>query len=184
MRWIGRFFLVIALIFLALDITDPIAGTGETGPATPQAGGAATGGAGAGATTTGDSTTGGATAAGTADSGTATGGTTGGTTTGGDDTAAAGETASGAGAATSEAVGPNRVMLHSLGERWHQYHPSSALQVSPAVSRHVSPWLDDNIVQPLMLQPAFLIFFALWLIFSFFSWLIGRGRRYDDDEDW
>ena len=72
-------------------------------------------------------------------------------------------------------------MLYSLGERWFQYHPSSYQQVSPAVSRHVSPWLDDNIVQPLMLQPAFLIFFFLSLLFSFFSWLIGRARADHDD---
>lgn len=174
MRWIGRFFLVIALIFLALDITDPIAEAPEAGAAAPAAGGAAAGETGAGTSTGGEITAG----------ETATGGTAGDGASSGDGAAGA-TTGDGTGSAAPAADGPNRVMLHTLGERWFEYHPDSYLQISPAVSRHVSAWLDDSIVQPLMLQPAFLIFFALWLIFSFFSWLIGRSRsRYDDDEDW
>ena len=149
MRWIGRFFLIIALIFLVLDI-----GTEGPGPATnaapPAADGAATGEAAAGDGSVGETAT----------------------TDGSTDEAAG-----------PKVNGPNRVMLYTLGERWYEYHPDSYLQVSPAVSRHVSPWLDDNIVQPLMLQPAFLIFFTLWLVFSLFSWLIGRSRR-RDEEDW
>ncbi len=132
MKFIGRFFLLIALGFLFLDIQNPI--VAPTGA--PAA--------------TGDGTA-----------------TDGGST---DSTAADG----GAVAAT----GPGRVMLHSLGERWFSVHPDSYQLISPAISRHVSPWLDDKIVQPLLLQPAFLIFFVLWLVFSLLSWLI--SRRQDD----
>lgn len=155
MRWIARFFLMIALVFLALDITDSgDKATPTTGE--PAVNGPATGGAAADGTATDGAATGG-----TATDGAATGGT----------------------AATSPPPPPtvSGVLLRPLGERWFDIHAESYQQVSPAVSRHVSPWLDDNIVQPLMLYPGFLIFFFLSLVFGFFSWLIARATR---DDDW
>ena len=143
MRWIARFFMVIALAFLALDILD----TGGSGP-----------GAEAPATT----------------------GATDGAETGDGTLPQNDGNGAAPGTDATAATGPSRVVLYSLGERWFQYFPDNYQLISPAVSRHVSPWLDDNIVQPLMLKPAFLIFFALWMLFSFFSWLIGRSR----EDDW
>lgn len=136
MRWIARFFLMIALVFLALDITDD--GNTET----PNAGAPAVNG-----------------------------------------TVADGTLSDGTTAATPPPPPPavkGGVLLRPLGERWFEIHPASYQQVSPAISRHVSPWLDDNIVQPLMLFPGFLIFFFLSLLFGFFSWLIARATR----DDW
>ncbi len=160
MKFLGRLFLLIALVFLGLDIYQPIAGPGTAdAPAAINE-----------PVTSSDTaaTDGAASDDGAAESGAE---------------APAGDKAPVPDpvAETSTSLAPNgRVVLHQLSERWFDIHPESALQVSPAISRHVSPWLDDNIVQPLMLQPAFLIFFVLSLIFSFFSWLLGRMRN----DDW
>ena len=149
MKFISRFFLLIALIFLGLDIYQPIGAPGAADvPSavneTAAGDGAASGDAASEETTSGD------------------------------------EAAAPAGETTTSLIPEGRVVLHQLGERWFDLNADSYLQVSPAVSRHVSPWLDDSIVQPLLRQPAFLIFFALSLVFSIFSWLIGRMRR----DDW
>ena len=150
MRWIARFFLMIALVFLALDLTD--SGDAEA----PNAGAPAVNGTVTDGTSADGTTTDGTTTDGTATDGTA------------------------AATPPPPPVVKGGVMLRPLGERWFEIHAESYQQVSPAISRHVSPWLDDNIVQPLMLYPGFLIFFFLSLLFGFFSWLIARATR----DDW
>ena len=109
MRWIARFFMILALVFLAMDVRD-------AGEGIPEVDG-------------------------------------------------------------EPVIKGDPVILRALGERWFRFDQESYQLISPAVSRHVSPWLDDAVVQPPLLQPAFLVFFVLWLIFSFFSWLIRRARH-------
>ena len=112
MKWIGRFFLIVGLVFLAMDVRD-------AGQGIPVVDG-------------------------------------------------------------QPVIPGDPVILRTLGERWFTIDPDSYQLISPAVSRHVSPWLDDSVVQPLLLQPAFLIFLVLWLVFAFLSWLIGRFRSNDE----
>ena len=75
-----------------------------------------------------------------------------------------------------------QVILTDLGERWYQVDPDSYQLLSPAISRHVSAWLDDRIVQPLMVTPAFVVFFVPWLVISLLSWMAVRSRAGRDED--
>lgn len=169
MKFIARVFMLIALVFLALDLRDAMQG-GEPAaaapdPTPPPAATETETGTGTETTTTAPSTTGedGATEPQVPPAST-------------DDEAAAPQPAP---VAVEDNYEPNHVMLYSIGERWAEFHRESLLTAEPAVTRHVAPWLWGSIIQPILLQPGFLVFFFLSLLFSFFSWLLGRRR-----DDW
>jgi hypothetical protein len=54
--------------------------------------------------------------------------------------------------------------LHALGNLWAAIHRDSLLLLQPAVERHVSVWLWEKIVFPLLQAPAFVVFAVPGLI--------------------
>lgn len=59
-----------------------------------------------------------------------------------------------------------------LGRLWNEWHPASLQLLQPAIERHLWAPLWGDIVFPILLKPASLVFFILSLIFL----LIGRRR--------
>ena len=68
-------------------------------------------------------------------------------------------------------------ILRPLGELWNGIHSESLQQLQPAIERHVSPALWENIVQPLLTSPAALIFGIPFLFFHVLSALFRRPRQ-------
>jgi hypothetical protein len=60
-----------------------------------------------------------------------------------------------------------------LGKVWFTIHPGSLQILQPAIERHVAPWLWSDIVQPVLVTPAYVDFLVLGAVLA----LIFRRRR-------
>lgn len=60
-----------------------------------------------------------------------------------------------------------------LGQLWFEIDPPSLNMTQAGIQRHVAPWLWDDLVQPLLEQPAWPVLAALGLVLL---WLRPRAR--------
>ncbi|MEO1191962.1 MAG: hypothetical protein AAFY02_09415 [Pseudomonadota bacterium] len=72
-------------------------------------------------------------------------------------------------------IGDGFFALSSLGDIWALIDRDSLLLLEPALVRHVAPWTWEDLVFPLLQQPALLVLGVLGLLILFFSRLF-RGR--------
>lgn len=63
----------------------------------------------------------------------------------------------------------------TAGELWNRVSPSTLQLAQPAIQRHITPWLWDAIVIPVLLQPAAVVFGLPGLVLA---WLFrARTKR-------
>lgn len=65
-----------------------------------------------------------------------------------------------------------------LGELWHEVHSESLQLVQPAIERHVSPVLWNDVVFPILLAPAWLVFAVPGILLLVLSGLRRRTRTF------
>jgi hypothetical protein len=61
----------------------------------------------------------------------------------------------------------------ATGKIWSEVHQDSLLLLQPAIERHIAPWLWSDIVQPVLVAPAYLVLIILGILLT----LIFRKRR-------
>lgn len=66
-------------------------------------------------------------------------------------------------------AGNGAFALSRLGEIWAMLHRESLLSLEPALVRHLDPWLWEDLVFPLLQQPAVVVLALLGLIFMLIS---------------
>lgn len=57
-------------------------------------------------------------------------------------------------AADMLSAGEDGFRLTALGEWWFWAHPDSLQALQPAIERHVSVWLYESVIQPMLEWPA------------------------------
>ncbi len=65
-----------------------------------------------------------------------------------------------------------------LGQVWSEVNQSSLLLLEPAITRHVSQWLWDAVIFPILTVPAWGVFAALAIILLLVSLRRRSRRRY------
>lgn len=63
-----------------------------------------------------------------------------------------------------------------LGELWREIHSESLLLIQPAVERYISPVLWNDVIFPVLLAPAWLVFAVPGIVLLLLSSLRRRGR--------
>lgn len=61
----------------------------------------------------------------------------------------------------------------SLGKVWFTIHADSLQLLQPAIERHIAPWLWIDVVQPILVTPAYVDFLVLGAVLA----LIFRRRQ-------
>ena len=72
--------------------------------------------------------------------------------------------------------GKGAVYLADLGTNWYALHPTSLQLAQPAVQRYLSPALWDDVIQPVLLAPAALLFAGLGLACLLLHAIMSRRR--------
>jgi len=68
-------------------------------------------------------------------------------------------------------------VLRPLGALWSSIHTESLQVLQPAVERHISPALWENLIQPLLTAPAALVFGIPFLFFHTLAAMFRRPRQ-------
>lgn len=65
-----------------------------------------------------------------------------------------------------------------FGELWHEVHSGSLQLLQPAIERHVAPALWNNLIFPILLAPAWLVFAVPGVVLLFLGGLRRRNRTF------
>ncbi len=73
----------------------------------------------------------------------------------------------------TKSIAGDQIYLTKLGYVWNMINSTSLQLVQAGIERHVAVWLWQSVMQPILEQPAFLVFAILGAILM----LLGRKKK-------